>query len=177
MELVVVLLVGWVLMIGLGMFVSAEKGRESGEGFILAFLFGPLGVLIAALLPSKVQHQVMTPQQRQQAAAHAQASYQQESDAQKEAARKYAARMAAVQLAEQAEFARRRAERDRRRIEQRETYLARGITPGPFARLESIILSITEWYKGASDMAQMAVWALCMAVPAAIVAVILFRPR
>jgi hypothetical protein len=36
----------------LGMFVADQKGRSGGEGFLLGFLFGPLGCLIECLLPN-----------------------------------------------------------------------------------------------------------------------------
>jgi uncharacterized membrane protein YeaQ/YmgE (transglycosylase-associated protein family) len=34
-----------------GAWVAAQRGRGGGEGLILGFLFGPLGVLVEALLP------------------------------------------------------------------------------------------------------------------------------
>jgi hypothetical protein len=34
-----------------GYYVSAEKGRGGGEGLIFGLLFGPLGLLIAVLMP------------------------------------------------------------------------------------------------------------------------------
>jgi hypothetical protein len=37
---------------GLGFYIATQKGRSSGEGFLLGFLFGPLGCLIVALLPT-----------------------------------------------------------------------------------------------------------------------------
>lgn len=36
----------------LGGWVAAQKGRPIGEGVLLGLLFGPIGVLIAALLPA-----------------------------------------------------------------------------------------------------------------------------
>lgn len=36
----------------LGSFIADQKGRSSGEGFLLGFLFGPLGCLIEVLLPN-----------------------------------------------------------------------------------------------------------------------------
>jgi hypothetical protein len=44
--------VGWLLLIGLGVYVAGEKGRATGEAVALAALFGPLGVLVVALLPT-----------------------------------------------------------------------------------------------------------------------------
>lgn len=37
----------------LGAWISALKGRDWSEGFCLGFLFGPLGCLIAALMPAQ----------------------------------------------------------------------------------------------------------------------------
>lgn len=37
---------------GLGAFVAGAKGRSVGEGFLLGSLFGPIGALIEALLPT-----------------------------------------------------------------------------------------------------------------------------
>ena len=168
MEFGVVLLVGWVLMIGLGMFVSGEKGRGSGEGCLLALLFGPFGILIAALLPSKAA--AATPLVDHRQADVRDRIAQQDKEARREAFRRFLARVEAVQFTTIARWG-------LRRTEKREAYLARGITPGPFAWLESISLSMIEWYKNASDIAQLAVWVACMAIPAAALAVILFRPR
>jgi len=51
----VLLLVGisWLLFIGLGAYISIQKNRDAGEGVLLAALFGPLGIIVAALLPNK----------------------------------------------------------------------------------------------------------------------------
>lgn len=38
----------------LGMWVADQKSRPSSEGFLLGLLFGPLGVLIEAVLPNGV---------------------------------------------------------------------------------------------------------------------------
>jgi len=37
---------------GLSAWIAGEKNRGFGEGLLLGFLFGPLGVLVEALLPS-----------------------------------------------------------------------------------------------------------------------------
>jgi hypothetical protein len=42
----------WVAMIMLGVYVAIEKNRPWGEGLILGALFGPLGVIVIALLPT-----------------------------------------------------------------------------------------------------------------------------
>lgn len=46
------ILVGWGLMALLGGYVASQKGRSDWEGIGLGLLFGPLGVLVEALLPS-----------------------------------------------------------------------------------------------------------------------------
>jgi hypothetical protein len=53
MELLIILLMVWAAFGGLGYYVAAQKGRPEAEGLLLGFLFGPLGVLLVALLPSK----------------------------------------------------------------------------------------------------------------------------
>lgn len=37
---------------GFGAWVAGEKRRSPVEGFVISFLFGPLGVLVVALLPA-----------------------------------------------------------------------------------------------------------------------------
>jgi hypothetical protein len=41
-----------VVFAGLGAWIADQKGRSGGEGFALGLLFGPLGVLVEALLPT-----------------------------------------------------------------------------------------------------------------------------
>src|SRR5271157_5188964 len=41
----------WFIFAILGAWIASQKGRSGGEGFALGCLFGPIGVLIAALLP------------------------------------------------------------------------------------------------------------------------------
>lgn len=45
----------WVAMMGLGLYVAQEKGRSPLEALTLSVLFGPFGVLIAALLPTRAR--------------------------------------------------------------------------------------------------------------------------
>ena len=45
----------------LGAYVAAQKHRPTGEGLTLGFLFGPLGVLIVALLPQGAARPVVRP--------------------------------------------------------------------------------------------------------------------
>lgn len=43
----------WLIVFGaFGGYVSIQVGREPAEGLILGALFGPLGVIVAALLPA-----------------------------------------------------------------------------------------------------------------------------
>jgi hypothetical protein len=44
---------GWLLLCGVGAYVSNAKHRPGAEGFILTLILGPLGVLIAALMPTE----------------------------------------------------------------------------------------------------------------------------
>lgn len=45
--------VAWLVLACIGGYVSKQKGREPAEGFILSALLGPLGLLVAALLPNR----------------------------------------------------------------------------------------------------------------------------
>ena len=53
MALLVVLGIGLLLMSSFAQWVASQKGRSAGEGFVLGLLFGPLGVLVEALLPAR----------------------------------------------------------------------------------------------------------------------------
>lgn len=46
-----ILIVGWFLLAILAMYVAVQRRRPVFEGFVLGLVFGPLGVLVAALLP------------------------------------------------------------------------------------------------------------------------------
>lgn len=172
MEILIIGLVFWACMIALGTYVAAEKGRSSEEGVLLPVLFGPFGVLILALLPSKAK-----PANSSEKAT----SPRQDAQATKEAIQRYHARIEAERKAEEKAIIerneRRRAERDRKRIERRKHYMSRGITPGPFAWIEDLSLSITRWYKDASDVMQMFIWAICFSIPAGLAALMFFRSR
>lgn len=47
------LIVFWIALGFLAIWISTQKGRSAGEGFLLGFLFGPLGVIVEVLLPSR----------------------------------------------------------------------------------------------------------------------------
>lgn len=49
--LFVVVAIGWLTMAALGAWVADQKFRSMAEGFVLGLLFGPLGVIVEALLP------------------------------------------------------------------------------------------------------------------------------
>lgn len=43
----------WIAFALVGAYVSKAKGREAAEGFLLSAFLGPLGLLLAALLPNR----------------------------------------------------------------------------------------------------------------------------
>lgn len=48
------LFVSWlVLWPALGRWIALQKGRSFREGVVLALVFGPLGILVEALLPNR----------------------------------------------------------------------------------------------------------------------------
>lgn len=51
--LLILVAVGWVLFVGLGAYISSQKNRPAIEGVLLSLIFGPLGIIIAALLPTQ----------------------------------------------------------------------------------------------------------------------------
>jgi hypothetical protein len=54
---VLLLVVGVVFVFGaLGSWIAMQKNRDNSEGFALGCIFGPLGVLIEALLPTLSDH-------------------------------------------------------------------------------------------------------------------------
>jgi hypothetical protein len=59
----VIAVAAWFLVFGgFGAWVSSQKGRGQGEGAVLGFLFGPLGILVAALMPQKYVERLPTRQ-------------------------------------------------------------------------------------------------------------------
>lgn len=59
------LIAGWfvagAIFAMLGGWISAQKNRSGGEGALLGFFFGPLGCIIAALLPTKEKARTGSP--------------------------------------------------------------------------------------------------------------------
>lgn len=43
----------WLAMCRLGIYISDQKGRRPIEGFLFAAFMGPLGLILAALLPDE----------------------------------------------------------------------------------------------------------------------------
>jgi len=50
-EILFLCFLAWCAFAGLGYYIAGQKGRSEAEGLILGFLFGPVGVLVEALLP------------------------------------------------------------------------------------------------------------------------------
>lgn len=48
-----VIVIAWLAVSALGVYVAAQKGRDRFEGWLISILFGPLGVLVEALLPAQ----------------------------------------------------------------------------------------------------------------------------
>ncbi len=61
--LVIWLIVGGVLGC-VGAWVAAQKNRPGGEGFMLGFFLGPLGLILEALLPTLTKEQLAELQRR-----------------------------------------------------------------------------------------------------------------
>jgi hypothetical protein len=137
-ELFIVLGVLAVVFAILGRWVATQKGRQEGEGFALGCLFGPLGVLIVALLPT-----LRAARESPGARASRDLADRLDRRTEEHSAEIRARRLADRQAAEERGFvqAQRAAEaREQRRLEElarREAraswYADRGIKPGPWA--------------------------------------------
>ena len=46
-------LFGWMAVAFVGSYVSRQKHREAAEGFLLSLFLGPLGLILAAMLPTR----------------------------------------------------------------------------------------------------------------------------
>jgi len=64
--LLVVAGVFWLAMTGLGAWLSAQKGRAPSEGATLGFLFGPLGVIVAGLVPNATWDRPIAPDRHEE---------------------------------------------------------------------------------------------------------------
>ncbi len=47
-----------------GLWIASQKGRAPTEGLVLGLFFGPLGVLVEALLPARETGGLPSPRQR-----------------------------------------------------------------------------------------------------------------
>jgi hypothetical protein len=157
MDWTVILVVGVVFAVVfgvLGQYIADQKNRDGGEGFLLGFLSGPLGVRLEALLP--IDHDRETREQEEESAI-----------AEREAA--IAARDKAQRewVAEQVKqpllwIAAVREWHTARRMERDKAYRAIGIEPGPWA-----------WYRALSDVQQAVVLGLAFGLPAGVILVII----
>lgn len=50
MEIIIIL---WLVFAAVGAWISSQKGRSAAEGVILSLLLGPIGLVIAAVLPGQ----------------------------------------------------------------------------------------------------------------------------
>lgn len=55
--MILIIAIGVFLLACIGGYVAIQKGRNRGEGFLLALLLGPFGILIEALLPSAIREE------------------------------------------------------------------------------------------------------------------------
>lgn len=151
----------WLFMMILGAFIAKEKNRAAEEGFMLALLFGPFGVLVEALLPT-IQPPVVTPPAPMIA---------DEMEASEELAeqRRKAAKRAQDLWREQARIDREAAER--RAEERAERVREFWVAVGAWFRRQFVEW---EWYKGLPEVMQPIVVGLAVAGPVIIVLAILW---
>ena len=151
---------------GIGVYVANQKGRGDGEGFWFGILFGPIGILIVACLPDMRAAVRAAPAQ---AGTSRPVPYVPNPDA----AANMARRLEAERLQWQEEEAGRRAEAERRRAGRQASKEARdaervvamqakGIEPG----------SRWAWFHVLPDVAQIAIVAAALAVPAVAILII-----
>jgi hypothetical protein len=150
------------LCAGAGMAVASEKHRGIGEGFLYGLLFGPIGVLIVACLPTGVALApipvtVKTLRPPEPSAAEIRRNVAREAEMARDREQWLAAR--------EAEIAQQRKDRAALRAEKDEALRARGVEPGLFA-----------WFKVMPDLAQALVMGLALAVPAGAIVVWLCMP-
>jgi hypothetical protein len=154
-------LLGWIVIALFGGWVASQKGRAGGEGFLLALLFGPFGVLIEALLPTiapRLPHAPAPPAPPSAAAIAAQHLLVDQMRADEEARAAWKLQKGAIRLATQQRIA---GEKLARKLDRDAAYRARGVEPGPFA-----------WYQVLPELGQAAVMGLALAVPVVAVVVI-----
>ncbi|AGA27642.1 hypothetical protein [Singulisphaera acidiphila] len=159
------LLALWIMFALFGSWIASAKGRSSLEGFVIGFLFGPLGCLIEALLPTLAYatpspfHAVtITPEQAAEA------------EQEEERRRKYqfdrdmliAERQAKLDAQRDAalELARKQADETRRQA---------------WAWFNRVVIRFG-WFRALPETAQPIVVGLAVALPVICVIVILFQP-
>ncbi len=124
----------------LGMWIALQKRREQQEGFILGLLFGPLGVLIEAVLPTIAEPTSPQPQR---------ALTGEELERRREQRRRHEALLEAQRLAaerELEEWRKAREETLRREAEARERYI-RETKAALVQGFRTLWLSLPDWLK------------------------------
>jgi hypothetical protein len=155
-SILVVLAIVWCITGGLGAWVATQKYRDVGEGFILGLLFGPLGVIVEALLPTKpaaAPAPAIDPETEAQRIASVAAikREREEAERQREKYARILEREAAVARMEAENRQRDRKERLEARVK---WYRARGVEPGVFA-----------WFKVLPDWLQPLLLGLVVTTP------------
>jgi hypothetical protein len=174
MEVIGVLLIFAFVFGSLGNWIACQKNRDGGEGFLLGCLFGPLGVIIEAVLPT-ISNEAIAAAERAQAQEDAWRQAQRE--AQREAQRQRRAQRVRESRAKLREFLVKfeaeqkiRSEeagrqRSKRRKARDKELRARGIDPDdPLA-----------WYRVMPDLAQALLLSVAFAVPAAVLFVVVVK--
>jgi hypothetical protein len=155
---------------GFGAYVAVQKNRAGAEGLLLGLLFGPLGVLVEACLPTVPPPAPPAPPSppaialmRQQDAAYQKAAVARLFVEEKAAAALDAfRRQREIEISE--EKGRIAAEKAERLAERDNAYRAMGIEPGPWA-----------WFQAMSDLKQAVMIGLVIAIPVGGMMVLIFR--
>ena len=147
----------------LGSWIASQKGRSSGEGFVLGFLFGPIGALIEAVLPTiTIQQPQPSPQPR--------------TSPNPPTPEEKAALHAAMQAARGARLAQHQAldEKIAREVEEAQ----RRVRESQVRMRESLIWFLGtpgRCYLALPDWAQPIVWGLAIAIPVVTVSILLIK--
>lgn len=153
----VVMLAIWATFAGYGYWIASIKRRSPKEGLALGLLLGPIGCFVAATLRERTTEEVEDAQAR----LHEDAVMRQEAERERQAAF-------------QAETARRRAEAKQRAEEARER---RTEAYARFSEWFDGAILRFGWFKALPEVAQPIVIGLLVAVPLAIVMILLMRGR
>jgi hypothetical protein len=145
-EFLIGALIGLCIFGALGSYIASQKNRSGSEGFILGFLFGPLGVIVEACMP------VGTAAEDREVRAEA-------TRARDQAQHEQITRLFNAAVQRSALFWRSAVARYRDwRHSRHELYRQRGIQPGPLA-----------WYRAMSDLTQALLLGLAFALPVGLV--------